>query len=379
MPLIDTSTCNVRPNSVHADMMRCTDLFIVDEASMVPTHAITAIDKMLRDVNNVDEPFGGKVLLLGGDFKQVLPVIPKGTAAAIIENCLKMSPLWCRITKLKLIKNMRAAEDEQKFADWLLQLGNGSLESPVDELIGDSIEIPNKCNIVHDIVNAVFPDSNSLCESQSVILTAKNDDSLQINETVLQKLENPAKTYLSTDKVKSDNQAEVIRYPLEFLNNCTPSGMPPHCLNLKVGAIVMLLRNLDIKKGLCNGTRLRIVRLHDHVLDAELLTGANMGERVLIPRIRLAPSDVNLPFILERTQFPIRLSYSMTINKSQGQTFKKVGIYLPTSVFCHGQLYVAFSRAKRFSDIYVKIEESPTQGCFNGTYVTKNVVYKEIL
>ena len=141
----------------------------------------------------------------------------------------------------------------------------------------------------------------------------------------------------------------------------------------------MLLRNLDIRRGLCNGTRLIVHRLHDRVLDAEILTGTHNGERVLIPRIKLAPSDASLPFTLQRIQFPLCLSYSMTINKSQGQTFDKLGIFLSAPVFSHGQLYVAFSRARSFKDIHVKIEQSTTQGMFNGEYITPNVVFKEIL
>ena len=66
-----------------------------------------------------------------------------------------------------------------------------------------------------------------------------------------------------------------------------------------------------------------IRNLHERVIDAKILTGANKGDLVLIPRLKLAPSDVNLPFTLERTQFPLRLSYCMTINKSQGQTFSR--------------------------------------------------------
>ena len=141
----------------------------------------------------------------------------------------------------------------------------------------------------------------------------------------------------------------------------------------------MLLRNINLKKGLCNGTRLIVHHLHDHSIDAEILTGSFEGHRVLIPRIRLAPSDANLPFILERVQFPVRLSYCMTINKAQGQTFDKVGIYLPGPVFSHGQLYVAFSKARCFQDIYVQIGLTATQGLINKKSITKNVVYKEVL
>ena len=187
------------------------------------------------------------------------------------------------------------------------------------------------------------------------------------------------KIYLSSDTPISDQEEEANNYTPEFLNSLTPSGMPPHKLSLKCGAIVMLLRNLDIRKGLCNGTRLIIMRLHERVIDAEILTVANAGDRVFIPRIKLAPSDTSLPFTLQRIQFPLRLSYSMTINKSQGQTFDKLGIFLSAPVFSHGQLYVAFSRARSFTDIHVKIIQSTTQGLISGQYITPNVVFKEVL
>ena len=147
----------------------------------------------------------------------------------------------------------------------------------------------------------------------------------------------------------TDDEEEGQNYPQEFLHTLTPCGMPEHRLCLKVGAIIMLQRNLDIQSGLCNGTRLVVMNMHDHLIDAVPIS--NTIQHVLIPRIKLAPSNVNLPFVLEHRQFPIRLAYSMTINKSQGQTFNRVGIHLPSPVFSHGQLYVAFSRAKSFKDI----------------------------
>jgi hypothetical protein len=379
VPILDTSVCNVKPTSSHATYLRSVSLFIIDEASMVMAHALNAIDRMLRDITSIDVPFGGKIFLLGGDFRQVLPVIPRKPRAVVIENCLKSSLLWPHFTIFRLTKNMRAGVDQQEFARWLLQLGDGEPQADVD--LEDAIEVPTQCNIVpNNIVDAVFQDViDSQDMANTVILTPTNEQTLRINNAVLQKVPGVSKLYTSSDRVICDDEQEALHYPLEFLNSLTPSGMPPHCLSVKIGAIIMLLRNLDIKKGLCNGTRLIVMRLQNHIIEAKILTGTHRGDLVFIPRIRLAPSIETLPFILERTQFPIRLSYCMTINKSQGQTFENLGIFLPAPVFAHGQLYVAFSRARSFQNISVLVGQTTVQGLFEGKTITKNVVYKEIL
>lgn len=172
---------------------------------------------------------------------------------------------------------------------------------------------------------------------------------------MLENIAGTTRIYSSSDSIVSENDDDIMNYPVEFLNKQTPSGMPVHKLSLKVGAIVMLLRNMNAKQGLCNGTRLMVKQMKDNVLDLEVLTGQFKGERIYLPRINLTPSDANLPFILKRRQYPVRLAFSMTINKVHGQTFEMVRIDLQKPVFSHGQLYVAMSRVRLFQGLKVKV------------------------
>jgi len=110
------------------------------------------------------------------------------------------------------------------------------------------------------------------------------------------------------------------------------------------------------------------------VLEASIMTGTFAGRRVLIPRINLTLKTQKLPFVLERRQFPIRVCYAMTINKSQGQTLSTVGVYLKKPVFTHGQLYVAISRVTSNKGLKILIENE--DGTCTDT--TKNIVYPEV-
>jgi hypothetical protein len=103
-----------------------------------------------------------------------------------------------------------------------------------------------------------------------------------------------------------------------------------------------------------------------------------IGRNVIIPKIPMAPSDTNIPFTFTRRQFPINLAFAMTINKSQGQTLKSVGVYLPKPCFAHGQLYVALSRVGDDNAIHV-MAANPTGAPVGEGMFTNNVVFIEIL
>ncbi|UYV61931.1 hypothetical protein LAZ67_1007096 [Cordylochernes scorpioides] len=152
-----------------------------------------------------------------------------------------------------------------------------------------------------------------------------------------------------------ENVEEQNNYPTEFLNSLTPTGMLPHLLNLKVCAMAMLLKILNPEQGLCNGTRMVIQCMCSRVLEAQILTEIKVGHIVSVPKIYFSPSYTNLPFILKRRQFPLRLAFAMIINKAQGQTFTRVGLLLQEPVFTHGQFYVAFPGVRTLDSIHVKL------------------------
>jgi len=133
----------------------------------------------------------------------------------------------------------------------------------------------------------------------------------------------------------------------------------------------MLLRNLDQIEGLCNGSRLVVSRLRNHVIVAKIIIGARKGQEVYIPRMSMSPSQTPWPFKLIRRQFPVMLSYAMIINKSQGQSLASVSLYLPTPVFNHGQLYVAISRVQSKGGLKILIHDNemkPLTSTINGVF-----------
>jgi ATP-dependent DNA helicase PIF1 len=294
-----------------------------------------------------------------------------------------------RVQQALVANNQDQARELQDFADQLLEIGDGKTETlAVPSLAGstnsDLIRIPNYMivpgNNLINLLKEVYP---SLYTSEpsidprilisSTILTTKNKDVATINKLMLDVFPGNAKIYYSADKITDAEQE--ISFPPEFLNTIDTGSLPPHALVLKVGVSIMLLRNINPKNGLCNGTRLIVKSLLPNIIEAYMAIGSHIGTVTYIPRIKIQTNDdpsVVVPF--ERCQFPVRLAFGMTINKAQGQTINRIGIYLPNHVFGHGQLYVALSRVKAPKSIKIMIDKSCNstipENVSNGIHVT---------
>ncbi|GMF58154.1 unnamed protein product [Phytophthora fragariaefolia] len=413
LKLTNKSTCAIYKQSHLKSLIQRASLVIWDEAPMTHRHAFEAVDRTLRDImDNDQEPFGGKVFVLSGDFRQILPVVVRGTPAETIDACLKSSTLWEHFKQLHLTENMRVrsagnnstAAELAAFSEFLLQVGEGRHEFnrsigrdfvkiPQDMLINNNEDdreesedeeirpgaVPRGLKKIIDVMYADINDPDNAtddCFANRTILMTTNTVAHRINEAVSKRLSGDSHVYLSIDKVDDDNEENF--FEREVLHSVNINGIPPHKLTLKKGAPIMMMRNLNPDLGLCNGTRLRIIELKPHVIHATIMTGERQGQHVLIPRIVfISDGDTReFPFRLRRKQFPVVPAFAMTINKAQGQTVQNLGLYLATPCFSHGQLYVALSRVTSRSKFKALIEY-PELEEDDGVY-TDNIVYRQI-
>jgi ATP-dependent DNA helicase PIF1 len=249
------------------------------------------------------------------------------------------------------------SEEQREFAKWVLNVGDGNLLAIVEQegVDPDWIQIPSHMRLptedcsLRGLIRTIYPDhrchfGDAMYLMQCIILAPKNTDVDEVNNAILESLSEDSHTYLSANSLTPiEEGASVVAgvsmdslYPVEFLNTLQFSGIANHELELKVGVPILLLHDLNQSIGLCNGTRLIVKRLGQRVIEAEIITGNNVDKRVFIPCIIMSPSGTDWPFVLRRHQFPVRVALAITINKSQGQTFNNVGVYLPSPVYSHG-------------------------------------------
>ena len=383
--LYDGKPCPIAKGTLLARLLQKVRLIIWDEVPTQDRRAPEAVDLTMQDIRNDLRPYGGTPVVFGGDFQQTLPVVIKGGREQIVGACLLRSRLWRHVEILHLTQNMRlgganACQEDRDFAQWLLDTGHGRNTSAAQDLeLPAVMKLPS--NTVDSLVESVYPGLSGIPANhdrdkyflERTILSARNDDVDELNQMLLDKFQGEEKIFHSADSLVTEEGVDSgFQYPVEYLNSIRASGLPLAKLTLKIGSPIMILRNLDPARGLCNGSRGILTRIAAHVLEIRLISGEHSGKTAFIPRISITPSSEQIAFEMKRRQYPVRLAFCMTINKAQGQSVDHVGLDLRTDIFAHGQLYVALSRCTSSRRIKVLFKNDTTT-------LTKNIVYPEVL
>ncbi|XP_029150694.1 uncharacterized protein [Arachis hypogaea] len=231
-----SSICNISKQSDLAKLIRQTTAIIWDEAPMANKESVQSLDRTLRDILANDMPFGGKVIVMGGDFCQVLPVVPKGSKSQMISASIVKSHLWASTKILHLRQNMRSSNDHV-FAEYLMRIGDG-IEPTIHEdfvRIQANMAIPWEGEIsLHKLIEEIFPNLQSHGWDASymverAILTPKNHDVQQLNDIIINQFPGEERNLVSFDEVEGD--ANNL-YQQEYLNLVSTGGLPPHVLKV---------------------------------------------------------------------------------------------------------------------------------------------------
>lgn len=259
--LNNESFCNIPKDSQRAKLLQDVDLFIWDEALMQHHNAAEALDHSLHDICNCNQPFGGKTMIFGGNFQQMLPMVPKGTQEDIIATSLPKSYLWHHIKVLRPCQNMQlehASTDKNDFAKWLLNIGHGHGIADDGTI---SLHENMACSNVDSLINYVYlqisgPMSPPQYFLDHIILAARNSDVSELNNSILDCFQGARTTLHSSDQVVTEKGADPVddAIPIEYLHSLKATGLLPGNLHVKIGCSLILLHNLAPSCGLCNGT-----------------------------------------------------------------------------------------------------------------------------
>ncbi len=320
MALLD----KVASNSKASNRIKHVKVLVVDEISMAKADLLEKLDIVCQFIRNNERPFGGIQVVFVGDFMQLPPVF-KGFEK---EEFAFDSQAW-RDAKVKTIHltEIVRQHDEPHFAKFLNEVRMGKAMD---------------YDILSECINRKFPDDGI----QPVRLFCKNIDVDAYNKDELNKIKSPLQTYYA-----SDEGSEAWR---QFFDK---NAQSPAKLELKVGAQVILLKNLDVDAGLVNGSVGVVEKLYADSVEVKFATGVfpitahewEVKQNELDPLTNM----MKKVSVAKRRQLPLRLAWAITIHKGQGSTLDRAEIDV-SEAFASGQVYVALSRVRNLRSLRIK-------------------------
>ena len=327
---------------------------------MVSNTVADTVNRSLQDIMDDDRPFGGKTIIFTGDFKQLLPVVRGGNGENhTIQRCL----WWRKIRRLEFSQNWRACQDVE-FASFLHRVGDGTMPEV-------TVPTESQSSCIQDLIKRVYSDNLFNADDSVMILTLTLDDADVINDICIQTVVGCERQAYAADTFVNCRHPDM--YPKEIVSAMRMPGAPPSCLRLKLGARYMIIKNM--MKLVFNGVRCQLVAFAgSKCVFVKIISGPGSGSTVLLPScvFTISAEQSGLPFNIRRRQLPLILSYAVTVHKAQGQTLTKVGLYITTAMFTHGQLYTALSRTRGWRNIVVF--STLPNACIVANYVCRHVL-----
>ena len=341
-----------------SEILMAGDLIILDEVTALNRDVFDYIDRMLRHVEQnatlKDLPFAGKIVIVGGDWKQTAPVVTSKNFRVYDENNMHNAQFNASIKNHKyfngqhqhqfqttrLTINNRIEPNQESFKDYLRMIGAGIKTMNFKE----RVVVPKNLQVlsIQALANFVFPPAaiknplnNLNVLKEAAILTPLNEEALKINDILLEEMMGTTRVYPSIDQAHAERPEDMLAINaadsnIENIYRKTPQGLPPHDLKLKEGSIMTIIRNLSVESGLCNGTRVQITKLYpsNNIIKCRHINGprGEKGEEFILGRFRFEfggeEAAINGGGVQwTRVQFPLRPGLVLTINKAQGTTF----------------------------------------------------------
>lgn len=362
----------VEAHDPRGELIQKAAVIVWDEAPMANSAVLKCVEETCRRVMRNDLPFGGKVVILLGDFRQTCPVIRHGTRKQIVSASIISSPLWELFSMYRLTQPIRNAED-LPYADFVDSIGEGA--GPIVLL-----DFLHKVGGRDDLIEFTYPpevlQDPARCLTRA-ILAPTNEQVDDYNNEILGRFEGIKQTYHSVDSLREERVVDpaVPEAIMADLPRLAPPGVPAHALTVKVNGVYRLMCNYAPERGMVKNTRVLIRALGKRIITVRILRGIGGvsvvdPEDILISRIPFT-ALLDTGHTLVRRQFPLAPAYATTFNSCQGLTLDVVGVDLTRPVFSHGQLYTALSRIRHRSHARVRLRP--------GHAYTRNVTYHEIL
>lgn len=335
MEVCTPGTCG-KMNEARILTLSHADTIIIDEVSMVRCDVMDAIDYTMRKTLKNNIPFGGKQMIFVGDIFQLPPVVTQGPEEDLLKDLYHTNNFF--FYKSDAIKHMRLVKIEflkvyrQDDEHYLHILENVRMNKVTSE---DIMHLNSRVLAPHEEDGSV------------IILTSTNKTADNINLLRLDKLKEDEFVYEGT----VEGTFEKKRFPVELR------------LRLKVGAQVILTRN-DQQKRWANGTLGKVTKLTKDEISVTL----NNGETYVVPccswesykyEYNKQEHKMKKELTGTFTQYPLKLAWAITVHKSQGMTFDKLALNLNQGMFAAGQLYVALSRVRTLTGLYLSKKVIP--------------------